>query len=323
MKKWSRSAWIAVLAAAGLTLAAEATMAAGQEEFPAKEVILISPWGPGGLNDILSRAIAQHSEKFLGKPIVVQNMPGGGGVVGTKRVERAEADGYTLLMASSSTIFTQYTSSSPNDIKRLGPVIQICVSPQVLVASASAPWKDLQAFLADAKAKPGKVTISNSGAGGSSDLYTTLLEMMTGIEVKRIPYKGYAAAMTAVLGGHVGATIVPPGVAKQYVASGKAKVLGVATENRFSGLPDSPTFKEQGINLVINHWVGLMGPAGIPQDKMNVLVKALEQGMKTPEFQKLLKQRGLAAQISTGEKFQKYVGQEDKKWRAIIKGITP
>jgi putative tricarboxylic transport membrane protein len=317
IKGWKRTTWIAVLAAAGLTLAGEAVKA---EEFPAKEVTLISPWGPGGLNDVLSRAIAQHSEKFLGQPIVVENMPGGGGVVGTKRVERADADGYMLLMASSSTIFTQYTSSSPNDIKRLGPVIQICISPQVLVANASAPWKDLPAFLADAKAKPGKVTVSNSGAGGSSDLYTTLLEEMTGIKVKRIPYKGYAAAMTAVLGGHVGATIVPPGVAKQYVASGKAKVLGVATEKRFAGFPDAPTFKEQGIDLVINHWVGLMGPASNPQDKVDVLVKALEQGMKTPEFQKLLKQRGLAAQMSTGADFQQYIAQEDKKWRTIIKG---
>lgn len=316
IKGWSKSARIAVLAAAGLTVAAGAAMA----EFPEREITIISPFGPGGLNDTLSRAIAQHSEEFLGETIVVENKPGGGGVVGTKYVERAKGDGHTLLMASSSTIFSQYSSTSPNDIKKLGPVVKICIAPQVLVVKADGPWKDLQAFVAGAKAKPGKVTVSNSGAGGSSDLYTTLVENAAGIKVKRIPYAGYAAAMTAVLGGHVGATIVPPGVAKQYVAKGSATVLGVATEERFPGFPDAPTFKEQGIDLVINHWVGLMGPAGDPKDRVDTLVKALEQGMKKPEFQKLLKQRGLAYQFASGDEFQKFVDQEDKKWRSIIKG---
>lgn len=310
-----RSIWTTVLAAAGLMLVAGTAMA----QFPEREVTIISPWGPGGLNDILSRAIAQNSEKFLGKPIVVENMPGGGGVVGNKFVERAKKDGYTLLMASSSTVFTQYTSSSPNDIKKLGPVIEICIAPQVLVVNAKSAWKDLPAFIAEAKANPGKVTISNSGAGGSSDLYTTLLANKTGIKVTKIPYAGYAPAMTAVLGGHVAATIVPPGVAKQYVASGQARVLGVATEKRFTGLPDVPTFKEQGVDLAINHWVGLMGPAGDSPEAVAVLVKAFEQGMKTPEFQKLLKQRGLAADVRTGADFQKFVDEEDERWKEIIK----
>ena len=302
MTGWNRSALIAAIAAAGLTLTAGVAMA----EFPEREVTIISPFGPGGLNDVLSRAVAQHSEEFLGKPIIVENKPGGGGVVGTKYVERAETDGYTMVMASSSTIFSQYTSSSPNDIKNLGPIVRICIAPQVLVAKANGDWKDLKTFIADAKAKPGKVTVSNSGAGGSSDLYTTLLENAADIKVKRIPYAGYAAAMTAVLGGHVAATIVPPGVAKQYVAKGTAVVLGVATEERFPGFPDAPTFKEQGVDLVINHWVGLMGPAGNPADRVEALVKALEQGMKKPEFQKLLSQRGLAYQFASGDEFQKF-----------------
>ncbi len=315
IKGWKRSTWITALAAAGLTLSVGTAMAG----FPEREVTIISPFGPGGLNDVLSRAISQHAEEYLGKPIVVENKPGGGGVVGTKFVERAGTDGNTMVMASSSTIFSQYTSSSPNDIKKLGPIVKICIAPQVLVAKADGEWKDLKAFMADAKAKPGKVTVSNSGAGGSSDLYTTLLEKAADIKVKRIPYAGYAPAMTAVLGGHVAATIVPPGVAKQYVAKGSAVVLGVATEERFAGFPDAPTFKEQGVDLVINHWVGLMGPAGTPKDVVDVLVKSLEQGMKKPEFQKLLSQRGLAYQFASGDDFQSYVDQEDKRWRSIIK----
>ena len=317
INSWKKVSRAAILAAAGLALATGTAVA---EDFPSKEVKIISPFGAGGLNDILGRAIAQHSEKFLGQPIVVENKPGAGGVVGTKYVERAKPEGYVLLMASSSTIFSQYTSPAPNDIKKLGPVVEICIAPQVLVASADSQWKDLKSFLADAKATPGKVTVSNSGAGGSTDLYTTLLEEKAGIKVKRIPYAGYAAAMTAVLGGHVDATIVPPGVAKQYVASGKAQVLGVATEKRFSGFPDAPTFKEQGVDLVINHWVGLMGPADTPQERVDILAKALEQGMKTPEFQKLLQQRGLEASILTGDAFQKYVDEEDARWRKILKG---
>ena len=135
--------WIAIIVAAGLTVSGFDVSAEGQGEFPAKEVKIISPWDPGGLNDVLCRAIAQHSEKFLGKPIVVENMPGGGGVVGTKFVERAQPDGYTLIMASSSTIFTQYSSTPPNDIKNLSPVNQICIAPQVLVINSNASWKDI------------------------------------------------------------------------------------------------------------------------------------------------------------------------------------
>ena len=312
--------WAAIFVAAGLMLTGVDASAEGQGEFPAREVKIISPWDPGGLNDVLSRAIAQHSEKFLGKPIIVENMPGGGGVVGTKFVERAEADGYVLVMASSSTIFTQYTSTPPNDIDNLAPVNQICIAPQVLVVNANASWKGIREFISDCKANPDKVSIANSGTGGSSDLYTALLEKETGIKVKHIPYKGYAPAMTAVLGGHVDGTIVPPGVAKQHVEAGKARVLAIATEERFRDLPNAPTFKEQGIDLVIEHWVGLMAPAGTPQDILNILVAAFEQGMNTPEFQALMEQRGLEIKLRVGEGFQEFLDQEDAKWGPIIKG---
>lgn len=316
MKGWNGSKWIAVLAATGLALAAGAATA---EDFPTREVTIISPWAAGGQNDTLSRAIAQNSETFLGKPIIVENMPGGGGVVGNKYVERAKKDGYILLMASSSTVFTQYSSSSPNDIKKLGPVIDICNSPHFLVSSAKAPWKNLQDFLADAKANPGKVTVSTSGAGGSSDLYTTLLEKEAGIKVTKVPYAGSAPAMTAVLGGHIGATIVPPAVAGQYVVSGQARALAVATEKRYRDFPDVPTFKEQGVDLVIHHWIGLMGPADLPQDRVDILVKAFKQGMKTPAFQSLLQKQGFDEEILTGADFQKFIDQEDERWKAIIK----
>jgi tripartite-type tricarboxylate transporter receptor subunit TctC len=312
--------WIAVIVAVGLMLTSLQVSAGSQGEFPAKEVKIISPWDPGGLNDVLSRAIAQHSEKFLGKPIVVENMPGGGGVVGTKFVERAQADGYVLVMASSSTIFTQYSSTPPNDIKNLAPVNQICIAPQVLVINSEASWKDIQSFISDCKANPDKVSVANSGSGGSSDLYTSLLEKETGIKVKHIPYKGYAPAMTAVLGGHVDATIVPPGVAKQHVEAGKARVLAIATEERFRDLPDAPTFKEQGVDLVIEHWVGLMAPAGTPQETLNILVKAFQQGMKTAEFQTLMEKRGLEIKFRAGEEFQEFLDREDAKWGPIIKG---
>lgn len=318
MKKQNKILWIVMLVMAGLMLAGFDGFAEGQSEFPAKEVKIISPWGPGGLNDTLSRAIAQHSERFLGKPIVVENMPGGGGVVGTKFVERAKPDGYVLVMASSSTIFTQYSSTPPNDIKNLSPVNQICIAPQVLVIKADARWKDIQAFIAGCKANPNEVSIANSGSGGSSDLYTALLEKETDIKVKHIPYKGYAPAMTAVLGGHVDATIVPPGVAKQHVEAGKARVLAIATEERFRDLPNAPTFKEQGIDLVIEHWVGLMAPAGTPQDILNLLVDAFKQGMETPEFKALMEQRGLNSKLRVGEEFQELLDQEDAKWGPII-----
>ena len=319
-RRQNRVLWIVVIIAAGLMLSGFHASAGSQGEFPAKEVKIISPWDPGGLNDTLCRAIAQHSEAFLGQPIVVENMPGGGGVVGTKFVERAESDGYVLVMASSSTIFTQYSSTTPNDIKNLAPVNQICIAPQTLVVNSDARWKDIQSFIAECKANPDKVSIANSGTGGSSDLYTSLLEKETGIKVKHIPYKGYAPAMTAVLGGHVDATIVPPGVAKQHVVAGKARVLAIATEDRFRDLPDAPTFKEQGVDLVIEHWVGLMAPAGTPKNAVETLVNAFEQGMNTPEFQALMEKRGLQIKLRVGEEFQEFLDREDAKWGPIIKG---
>ena len=318
MKNRNRILWIAVLVLAAATLTGFNGFAEGQGEFPAREIKIISPWDPGGLNDSLSRMIAEHSESFLGKPIVVENMPGGGGVVGTKYVERAEPDGYLMVMASSSTIFTQYSSPTPNDIENLAPVVQICIAPQVLVVKADARWDDAQAFISDCLADPNTVSIANSGSGGSSDLYTTLVERETGIQVKHIPYKGYAPAMTAVLGGHVDATIVPPGVARQHVSAGTAKVLAIATEQRFGDLPDAPTFKEQGVDLVIEHWVGLMAPAQTPQAVLDILVAAFEGGMATPEFQAFLTKRGLQSKIRSGAELAAFLAQEDAKWGPII-----
>lgn len=305
------------LLAIGLTLSFPMESTA----FPTKEVKIISPWKPGGLNDTLSRAVAKYSSSYMGKPIIVENMSGGAGVVGNKFVERAKPDGYVLLMASSSTIFTQYVSYTPNDIKNLAAVIQVCYTPPVLVVKADSPWNSLKDFLGFARKNPNTISCANSGSGGSSHIYTTMLENKTGVKVKHVPYKGYAPSVAAVLGGHVKATIVTPGVARQHVKAGKLRVLGIASKERFYVFPDARTFVEQGVDLVIEHWVGLMGPKGTPMDRIQILADALDKGMEDKDFKKLTGKRGLQIQKRRGLDFQRFVEREDKNWAGLIKGL--
>jgi len=317
--KSRKSVMIAIfcLLAVGFTLSLPMESTA----FPTKEVKIISPWNPGGLNDILSRAVAQYSSGNLGKPVIVENMPGGAGVVGNKFVERAKPDGYVLLMASSSTIFTQYVSYTPNDIKNLAAVIQVCYTPPVLVVKADSPWNSLKDFLDFARKNPGNISCANSGSGGSSHIYAIMLENKTGVQLKHVPYKGYAPSVTAVLGGHVKATIVTPGVARQHVKAGKLKVLGIASKERFYVFPDAPTFVEQGVGLIIEHWVGLMGPKGTPMDKIQILADAFDKGMENQNFKKLMEKRGLEIQKLRGLDFQNFIERDDKDWAGVIKGL--
>jgi len=309
---------IPVIAVAIVMLLAAGAVVQAQT-FPTKQVTIVSPWEPGGLNDILSRAIAVQSNKFLGQAVIVENIPGGGGVVGTKNVERAKPDGYTLVAASNSTIFTQYLMKSPNDMNNLAPVIQVCSTPPVLVVKADAPWKDFREFKAFAEKNPRKIRVANSGTGGSSHLYTQLMEVKTGIKVTHIPYQGFAPSMASILGGHVEATIVTPNVAVQYVNAGQIKVLGVASEKKFYLFPNAPTFKEQGVDFVIEHWVGLMTAAKTPQASITVLADAFEKGMNQPEFKTLMEKNGLELINRKGEDFGKFVREDDRMWKDLIR----
>ena len=292
-----------------------------EKSFPSKTIEIVSPYGPGGTNDTISRTVAKASTDFLGQNIIVKNMPGAGGVIGTKYVERAKPNGYTLVMASSSTIFTSFMSKTPNNIENLAAVVQICSAPPVLVARSDSPWKNLWEFITAAKKSPGTITMANSGTGASAHIYTSLLEIKAGIKFKNIPYKGFAAAIAAVMGNHANATVVLPGVARQYVKAGDLRILGVASEGKFSIFPDAPTFKESGVDMVIEHWVGLMTSKKTPAEIIETLVDGFAKGINTAEVQSLLKKRGLEPKVKKSATFQKFIDKETPAWEKVIKEL--
>ncbi len=270
---------------------ATAAFAQGSQEtaaYPSKTVKVIIPWSVGGMTDVLTRPITQWMEKHFGVPFVVENKPGGGGVVGSLLIENSSKDGYTIGTTSMSTVSAKYVSPIYPDINNVELISQVITIPATVTVNAASPFKTLDDLLAYAKANPGKLRNSNSGTGASAHIYAVYFENMAGIEMNHIPYDAYAEAITALLGNHVDVTNIPLPDVAAHVDSGSLRLLAIASAERHPSYPDVPTLKELGIDAVMGNYSGFVAPKGTSAEQIKVLDDAIAQAVADPAIREFL-----------------------------------
>ena len=262
-------------------------------KFPTKTITLIVPWSPGGSGDMTCRILAAEMKKHLGEPVVVKNMPGAGSMVGAAALARAKPDGYTLGFLGISAAIAQYTSVSPVMMDRYTAVSGVINPELVLLVNAKAPWKNIQEFVAYAKANPGKIKNGNAGAGVIDHLYSSEFARVAGVEFTQVPYKGWGPSLAALAGGHVDSMFVAIGPAKALIKAGKIRPIAIAGNNRHASYPDLPTMKEGGVDITMPFWESITVPAGTPQAVIDILDDAIGKAFANAGVHKKIKDSGL------------------------------
>ena len=306
----------ALLIAASIALGVLAPGAIAQT-YPTKPVTFIVPFPAGGRTDLTARLVSQFLERHLNVPTVVVNKAGAGGVLGAKEVSRARPDGYTLGFFSTGVLTTQYTVPTPTDLKDYDLVAIVNVDPAAIAVSAQAPWKTIRELVTQARANPGKVRFG-AQLGASAHVFAAAFVKAAGINVTYVPFKGDADASVAVAGGHVDAHVGVPVAYKSLVEANKVRILGVAADKRSPLYPDIPTWKEQGLDVVITSFHGVFAPRGTPAGVLKVLETAIEKTMGEKDIREKMEASGLGAVYLGRKDAAAYVSQQDTVYRTLI-----
>jgi len=290
-------------------------------EFPTKEVQIIIPWAAGGATDLIFRALAATTGKYLGKAVVVVNRPGGAGAVGFTEAMQARPDGYTLVSAVTPLTILPHQVSTAFTYKSFDPVLNIVDDPSMFLTRSDAPWKSLKEFLDYAKKNPDMITVGNSGAGGGVHLVALAFERAAGVKLNHIPFSGGGPSVTAILGGHVNAVSVSPPEGISQVQAGKLKIIALFAGKRLELFPDVPTVKEQGIEFAMGMWRGLAAPKGTPPEVIKRLHDAFKQGMDDPVLKKNAKDMAVHLQYLGPEAFGKLMAADHEFYGKLVKEI--
>jgi tripartite-type tricarboxylate transporter receptor subunit TctC len=289
--------------------------------FPTKEVQIIIPYSAGGATDLIFRALAATTGKYLGKAVVVVNRPGGGGTVGVTEVAQSKPDGYTLLSAITPLTILPHRVTTAFTYKSFEPIINVVRDPGMFLVKSDSPWKSLKEFLDYAKKNPDMITVGNSGAGGGVHLIALAFAKTAGVKFNNIPFAGGGPSVTALLGGHINAVSVSPPEGIEHVKAGKLRIIALFAEKRFELFPDVPTVKEQGIDFVMGQWRGLAAPKGTPPDAIKKLHDAFKKGMDDPVFKKNAKDMVVNLSYLGPEAFGKLMAHDDEFYAKLVKEI--
>lgn len=322
---WRASLVALVVGVAWVNLAAAQTTVA--QAFPAKPLRLVVPYPPGGPSDTTARAIASGMAAALGQPVVVENKPGAGAIVGSKAVLAAPHDGYTLLMGSNvlTTGKWLYPKLSFDAMRDFRAVAGVFRSPHMVVTAPGFAANGIQDLIRMAKAQPGHLDYASSGGGTMPHLGAELFKQATGTSITGIPYKGSGPALTAVMAGEVPVYFDIQFSAQALLKSGKLKALGVTGRERSPQFPQVPTLVEQGIkDFELYSWFGIVVPADVPDVVVERLNKAVNQAMDAPAFREQLNQLGAFPMGGTAQSFKAMMEGEASVWGPAIKraGIT-
>ena len=303
-----------------------ATLATGVSSFadtyPDRPIRFVVPWPPAGGADVVARLMSVPLAEELGKPVIIENRPGAGGNIGAAVAARSAADGYTIAFAYSGThsINRHLYKEMPFEEKDFTPVIFISSVPQLLAVNANLPFKSVLEVIAGAKANPGKLTYGSSGNGAINHLAGQLFADMSGVQIQHIPYKGGAAAATALLAGEIDMVLGEPSVLLPHVASGKLRALAVTSEKRSATMPELPTIAEAGVpGYAVTSWNGILAPANTPEFAIKRLNAALNKILANPEMRARLLKMGYEPVGGPPEVFSKHIEAETLKWGPIIK----
>jgi tripartite-type tricarboxylate transporter receptor subunit TctC len=306
-----------------VALAIVAVAPAQAQPYPSRPVTIVVPLGAGGGSDLLARLVAQKLERRLGKPFVIENRPGGGTTLAAVFVARANADGYTLLQATSTTMAVNVTLAKKlayDPAKDFVPVALLTASPFVLTVSADSAVKSVADLIALAKARPGELNYGSAGPGTMHHLSTELMLSLTGTRMQHVPYKATPPVVTDLLAGRLqvlfgdGPSVVP------QIREGKLRALAVSTAKRSPATPDVPTMQEAGIaGFESAAWQMIVAPAGTPPDIVSLLNKEVRAIFSEPEVTQELTNRGMGPQVTgSPEQLRDYVKAEIARWSPIV-----
>ena len=292
------------------------------QSYPSKTIRYIVPFPPGGSSDLIARAIAPHMSQALGQPVVVENRPGAGGMIGVDIIAKAPPDGHVIGLAAAGALSSNihlYPSMPFHPEKDLAPITNLAMIPFFLVAhpSAASSLKDL---LEKAKASPGALSYGHGGQGSTMHLAGELLNMLAKVKVVPVPYKGSHPVSSSVLGGQIpfGVVDVPSAIAN--VKAGKMRALAVTSKTRISAAPDVPTFEEAGVpGYEAVGWFGSVAPAGTPRQIIQRLNQEMRKALAIPEVRERVIAAGTEPATTTPEEFAAYIRDETKKWGEVIK----
>ncbi len=290
-------------------------------EYPEREITLIVPWAAGGGTDLVARFLGDLMEKDLGKPVVVVNKPGGGGLVGFNQIAAAKPDGYTVGINTNSQILQKYSASSYLDWRVFSPIALHNYDPAAFTVKVDAPWKTIEEALAYAKANPMKMRISNSGPGAIWHVAAALLGSKVGVQFTHVPYGGGNPAAVAVAGGHVEATTASPAEVGTLVKGGKLRILAIASDKRDPLFPDVPTFKERGIDFTFGVWRCLVAPKNTPKEIIARLEKSANKAAHDPRFVEFMMKNGFGQAYQGPADAAATMAQDEKDMEKIVPGL--
>jgi tripartite-type tricarboxylate transporter receptor subunit TctC len=292
------------------------------EDFPKRPIRIVIPFNPGGGVDTTARGIVGEMEKYLKGSVVCENKPGGGGAVGLEWVSRQKPDGYTLGMLPSSAVVLQYTGVLGLDINKNFDLISLLTtSDNAISVPAGSSFRNIKDLLDHARKNPNKVKISNNGTGSMWHLCAVGLEQAGGAKFIHVPFDGGKPAVVAMIGGHVDVSSSAIGEVAEFVKAGKARILGIPSPERFSMFPDVPTFKEQGFDLTMGGFVGVLAPKGVPKEIIKLLEDASSKGAQSEEFKTNQEKFGNRVYYLGSEKFTRFVEVQGAAFNKAIKEI--
>jgi tripartite-type tricarboxylate transporter receptor subunit TctC len=291
------------------------------EGYPTRLVRIIVPTAAGGANDTVARLMAQWLSERLGQQFIVENRPGGGNIIGTEAAVRASADGYTLLLVNSANAINAalYHKLNFNFIRDIAPVAGIDREPYVMLVHPSVPAKTIPEFIAYAKANPGKLDMASAGNATGTHVAGELFNMMTGISMAHVPYRGGAPVLTDLIAGQVQVYFGIPASAIGHVGAGKLRALAVTSASRSHALPDVPSISEFVPGYEASIFYGLGAPKNTPAEIIDGLNKEVNAGLSSSKIKSWLVDAGGVAFSGSPANFAKLIADETEKWGQVIK----
>jgi len=327
MKITACVAAVLALAWVGAAAAQAASTGSGQA-YPVRPIRVIVPQSAGGSTDLAARAVTQRLGDVLGQPVVVDNRPGAGSLIGTDLVAKAAPDGYTLLgVAGSFSINPSLHAKLPFDpVRDFAPISRLCALPHILVVHPAVPVKSVKELIALARAKPGQLNVATSGVATSTHMAAELFMYMTGTKMTTVPYKGGAPGNIALVSGEVQLYFATISTALPHIRAGKLRALAVTTRKRSAAAPEYPTIAEAGLpGYEHASWVGMLAPAGTPPAVITRLNGEIARIVQLPDVREFFLRDGLEPEGDTAKEFTASVRNEVEKWIKVVKaaGIKP
>jgi tripartite-type tricarboxylate transporter receptor subunit TctC len=318
--KRSQGKWKAAVAIACMATAAAVP---AQEKYPTKPIRLIVAFPPGGSTDIIARVVGQRLGERLGQQVVIDNRGGAGGTIGTEIAARANPDGYTLTMGTTSTHVIAagaYANLKYDPVKDFAPITLVATTPYLLVVHPGVKANTLKEFVALAKSQPGKLNYASAGTGTTTQLAMEMLKTAAGIDLVHVPYNGNGPANTATLGGQVQALFGSMPAVLPMAKAGRLRPLAVGTSKRSSALPDVPSVAESGYpGFEASLWLGFFAPKGTPQPILNRLSTELVAIAKSPDMKEQFERNGAEPVTTTPAELTKLVQVEIDKYTKVIR----